>query len=585
MKNRKRLLFGILIVLWVMILVACQNGKTPDEESSDSSASSGSVTKDEESSLQEIEVHTDVNGNSYQNVIYHENGIRATFGVVGGQNLFEPNQDIPFWFTLSGESLHGTEAKVQFTCISLRVNEEKTVILEQPDSGRYTYTGSFRAELNGIYTFTLVLKDDLRLSFRIGVVPKNEMASDAFYFGVQPYICRAYTWGSGYMVSGQTMDESETSILNTIEWLGCNIIREDGTVWETMQPTETSEINFAWMDRLAKVTNERGMILNWLLQTTPRWAVKEEYLSLTDETMYWSVCPQEDKWDAFATALANRYANQDNIFWEIWNEPDWEFFTGTPEDYLALLERTARIFREVNPDVHLYPGGLTVVNDPSDYRYKDSRPFFSGFKRLLEEKLIDTYSIHIHGSFNDTYFFNTLKAMTEQIEEAGLSMAGIYNTEAGLSTSNETEMAENLMAKILYTRGHGYKMYVQYDFRATPSYEENSWAIFDSHLQPKKAAIAYAVLIGKLGQAEKVATISDSRSLYADLYYDGQQSIVTVFNDGASRGQLTLPEGVAFRAYDLYGNPMEVKSTMEASLAAFYLVCDGEISADGFVCQ
>jgi len=583
MKQRNSLLWALaaLMLTAVLLLPSCQEWKGSGQET----GSSTITLPTDDTGSGEIEVDTTMNGNKYKHIIYNEKGIRVSFGVVGGQNLFEPNADIPFWFTIAAKELNGTEAKVQLTSIGLRFFEEKSVTLSQPDSEQHTYTGSFTAEKNGIYTMTLILEDDLRFSFRIGVVPKNEKASDIFYFGVQPYICRAYTWGSGYTVKGQTVDESEASILNTIEWLGCNLIREDGTVWETMQPTENSEINYIWMDRLADATDKRDIVLNWLLQTTPRWAVKEEYLSWTDENMYWSVCPQEDKWDAYATALANRYAAKDNIFWEIWNEPDWEFFTGTPEDYLDLLERTAKIFRAVNPEVHLYPGGLTVVNDPSDYRYKDSRPYFAGFKKLLDQKLIDTFAIHIHGTFNDTYFFNTLNAMTQQAEEAGLSMSGIYNTEAGLYSENEDIMATNLMAKILYSRGHDYKMYVQYDFRATPSNESNAWAIFDSSLSPRKAAIAYAVLIGKLGQAEKVATISDSRSLYADLYYDGEQSIVTVFNDGASLGRLTVPEGIAFEAYDLYGNPIDFDGTVDASLSAVYLVCDGKISADGFVCE
>ena len=165
---------------------------------------------------------------------------------------------------------------------------------------------------------------------------------------------------------------------------------------------------------------------------------------MTDENMYWSVCPVEEKWDKYARALAERYAKEDGILWEIWNEPDWEFFTGKPEDYLSLLERTAKIFREVNPSVYLYPGGLTVVNEPSDYRYKDSRPYFAGFRRLLDGKLINNYSVHIHGTFGEEYFHGTLEEMTRQAKEAGLSTEGIYNTEAGVFETNEQTQANIL---------------------------------------------------------------------------------------------------------------------------------------------
>ncbi|MDD4774763.1 MAG: hypothetical protein PHZ09_14370 [Eubacteriales bacterium] len=480
-----------------------------------------------------------LDGNKHTNAGYNKGGLKINFGVLGGQNLFEPG-DIDYWIEITGRELDGTEATIRFTSAALKVKEKISVTLSQPDDGKRTYIGTFSAQLNGVYTLELNLEKDIDLFFSVGIVPKNEIAGDAFYFGVQPYVMRAYTWGGGYNVDGQTMEQSETSILNTVEWLGCNIIREDG-VWAAMQSAENAEMNFGWMDRIIQKTQERGIVLNWLLGTAPEWAIKEEYRHLTDPSMVWSVCPVEDKWDAYVTALADRYADNGNILWEIWNEPDWEFFTGMPEDYLDLLERTARIFRSRNPGVLLYPGGLTVANDPNDYRYKDSRPYFAGFKRLLDEGLIDTYSIHIHGLFDDYYFFDTLNEMTKQIEAAGLDMSGIYNTEAGLYETDQDLHARHLMAKILYTRGHDYKMYVQYSFRAFPADGEDGWAMFDTYLQPKRAAIAYAALIGKLGQSEKTGTISDDRSLYADIYYDGSQSVVTVFNDGTKSGKLTPP--------------------------------------------
>lgn len=532
----------------------------------------------------EIILNGKLEGNKYKNAAYNKDGIRVNFGVLGGQNMFEPGEDIDFWIQVTGKELDGTEAVIRFTSTALRIKEKTSVTLSQPDGGRQTYTGSFKAELNGVYTLELNLAKDIDLFFNVGVVPKNKIAGGDFWFGVQPYVMRAYTWGSGYTVDGQTMEESETSIFNTIEWLGCNITREDG-VWGIMQPVENAEMNYGWMDRIIQKTEERGMILNWLLGTAPEWAVKEEYRQLTDDSMVWSVCPQEDKWDAYVTALADRYAADKNIFWEIWNEPDWEFFTGMPEDYLSLLERTAKIFRSRNPGVLLYPGGLTVVNDPNDHRYKDSRPYYAGFKKLLDRGLIDTYSIHIHGLFDDYYFFNTLKEMTKQAGEAGLDMSGIYNTEAGLYETDQDKHAKHLMAKILYTRGHDYKMYVQYSFRAFPADGEDGWAMFDTYLQPKKAAIAYAVLIGKLGQSKKTGTVSDGRSLYADIYYDGTRSVVTVFNDGTKSGKLTPPEGTEFEAYDIYGNPITVDGPVEASLSPVYLVFDGMITADGFVCE
>lgn len=140
-------------------------------------------------------------GNKYKNASYNKSGIKINFGILGGQNLFEPGDDIDFWLEVTGKELDGIEAVIRFTSAALRVNEKISVTLSQPDDGRQTYTESFSAELNGVYTLTLTL-GDIDLHFNVGVAWKNEIAGDAFYFGVQPYVMRAYTWGDGYAVDG-----------------------------------------------------------------------------------------------------------------------------------------------------------------------------------------------------------------------------------------------------------------------------------------------------------------------------------------------------------------------------------------------
>lgn len=54
--------------------------------------------------------------------------------------------------------------------------------------------------------------------------------------------------------------------------------------------------------------------------------------------------------------------------WEIWNEPDgWQFWSGTPEQFFDLYERTARHMRQADPSIRVGGAGILWWND-ADYR-------------------------------------------------------------------------------------------------------------------------------------------------------------------------------------------------------------------------
>ena len=79
---------------------------------------------------------------------------------------------------------------------------------------------SFTSETNGIYTVSIDLTDRTHYSFNIGILPRNEQADDDFYYGIQPYITRAYRWGEGFQVPNYNAEESVNKILDTADYLG-----------------------------------------------------------------------------------------------------------------------------------------------------------------------------------------------------------------------------------------------------------------------------------------------------------------------------------------------------------------------------
>lgn len=55
-------------------------------------------------------------------------------------------------------------------------------------------------------------------------------------------------------------------------------------------------------------------------------------------------------------------------YWEFWNEPDGLFWSGTPQQFFQLYEKTARALKSVDPTLKVGSGGLAASAQASPYR-------------------------------------------------------------------------------------------------------------------------------------------------------------------------------------------------------------------------
>ena len=127
------------------------------------------------------------------------------FGVEGDDNLFEPNEKINVVLECLNESLSGSKAIVSIT--SEQTGFRKWGYVTFDYNSPYNVLSFFSQE-NGIFTIKIKQLGEEGRIFTVGVLPKNEQASDDFYYGIQPYITRAYTWGEGFCVPGYNAEES-----------------------------------------------------------------------------------------------------------------------------------------------------------------------------------------------------------------------------------------------------------------------------------------------------------------------------------------------------------------------------------------
>ena len=570
--------------------------------SSSSSSSGSSIDQSSQSSRVEISSNAVSNNSSnstdskpkeefyYQNA-YINTPVILSFGVINHCNLFEPNQDITYYFTVSSKSLNGKKATVTFKNDDFSISKTATHTISFGNSDRAEARGSFKASKNGIYTFELKIDGvtDI-LKFNVGIVPKSKQANGNFLFGTQPYyldLMHSYTTA----IEGQSNTSSMVSILDTIEWLGYNMIRENGISWSDMQKSAADTMNFTYFDRCLDAIEARNMKLMWIIGGSTSWSVMKKYSEVA-KGQYWRYPPEKEYWDKRITAIANHYKNRDSIIYEIWNEADWEFFMGTEEEYLTLLDSACRILKGANKNNFVIPSALVSNWETSlnpEVFAKDSAKYYSKYKQLYDLGLINTLNIHNHALFIPNTFFEGINSFLQKIQKAGFTSVPSKPivSEAGLWSKDDDVQSAGLMSKILWYRANNYGGYVAYTFR-TEAYGDDSeltWQMFNSYLQPRKSAIAYATLINFLGQSNFIETIPNGEEYtFADIYYENNKSIVPIYSVNNYGGTLVINTKTSFKVYDIYGNQINKTSTNNyvANKDVIYLVFDGKVKASDF---
>lgn len=175
------------------------------------------------------------------------------------------------------------------------------------------------------------------------------------------------------MAYGNTLIEmSDRSLAYTLDdaaRIGVSTVRTD-LDWANIQPTSARTYEWERFDRIVNGARERGLTILPVLAYTPAWARADGCDS--------HMCPPADhrQFAEFAAEAARRYAGEDVLAWEIWNEPNDSGFwspAADPEEYATLLQVTSEAIRRVDPSALIVLGGLASLDNeggdltPSDF--------------------------------------------------------------------------------------------------------------------------------------------------------------------------------------------------------------------------
>ena len=180
------------------------------------------------------------------------------------------------------------------------------------------------------------------------------------------------------------------------------------------------------------------------------WTKSPETLALIkergDEQQQWRYPPRADLWRVWVRALAQRY-KQSVSHYEIWNEPDLEFFKGTPAQYHELLRIADEEIHAANPAAIVISGGIAGM-DLRDYKPEV-------LPGVLEGGHFDRVGYHRHGTFS---------RLEGEIDNRVLPMMRKYNvtkplyfteTAMGSTYSAEFKQAVELPKRLAFVWSRG----------------------------------------------------------------------------------------------------------------------------------
>ncbi|MBN1955551.1 MAG: hypothetical protein JW900_10950 [Anaerolineae bacterium] len=242
-------------------------------------------------------------------------------------------------------------------------------------------------------------------------------------------------------------------------------------------------------------------------------------------------------WGRFVHAAVSRYSAQVQ-YWEVWNEPEWVFWSGTEADYARLLQVGYRAIKDACPGCSVLFAGLHYWADPTFY------------ERVLDI-LNDEPDAAAHDYFFDVmsvHFYSRPSSVLDQVNairngmSAHVSPHPIWLTETGVPVwddavvdpdptrydfaATQEEAAAYVLQSYAYAWAADVERYLF--FRTSDADMGEYFGLLRNDLSPRPAYTAYQV----------AATYMVSPTLVTHWDYGGGASRVTLW--GTPYGKVSV---------------------------------------------
>lgn len=361
--------------------------------------------------------------------------------------------------------------------------------------------------------------------------------------------------------------------------LGAKWVRlwDTGDTWNRYEPEKGK---FLWeaLDEKVKAAERNGVKVLYVFAYTPTWA------SARPDEPHWTgkgarAEPRDiEDWKNFVRAVARRYRGRISAY-EVWNEPNAGFFTGTVAAYVRLLQSAYTVIKHQDPSAVVLGisgtgGYLSWMED--------------AFKLGALESM-DAVSVHTYTSPRSPEAANLVgryESTHELIERYGHARP-LWNTEVGAwqpervggRPMTEEQIAERAPAETRPNWLSGWPYRPISEQRAAEycartylislacdvkrlfwySWFPHGFPMFTDANEPRLLCLAYGAMAAHLSDAKFLRRVDlGSRDLFLLIFQTSQGAIAAAWSAQGQPVRLAVPTaGRPARVYDMWGNGQE----------------------------
>jgi hypothetical protein len=330
--------------------------------------------------------------------------------------------------------------------------------------------------------------------------------------------------------------------------IGARIVRT-GVDWDGVQP-RPDQWDWTVMDRLVSLFAEQGIELQYTFAYTPKWASTAP----PDEQSYriWSrMPPRLDAWGDYVQTIVSRYRGKIR-FWEVWNEPDLDFFRGSADDYLAMSAIAYERTKRANPQAVVLSAGFSSRPDGADF-----------IEKVLARggAHIDALAWHQHGTFEDMR--HILEDRVAKLRQRHLPGKPWIMNECGLAVpdsgrASQRRQAQALVKKMTYLWSRGALGHMWYQLRDDTRFvvaSERPFGLLMGDFSPKAPFAAYNTLTGLLAGKRFAGELDLGPTATALEFADDNARVLVMFTARAHELRVLQTDAREAHAVDLMGNP------------------------------
>jgi hypothetical protein len=205
---------------------------------------------------------------------------------------------------------------------------------------------------------------------------------------------------------------------------------DSGDIWAHIEP-QRGVYHWADLDRDVQQAAAHHSQFMLTLGQTPVWASADP----TKPSVYGNGlgAPPKDigDWKAFVRAAATRYKGRIQAY-EVWNEPDQNFYTGTPAQLVLLENATAEVVKQTDPSALVVAPAVSGGNSAPALKWYDDYLSAGGGRAA------DVIAYHLYNDQAETDA-QAMAAFRGVLKAHGLDRKPVWNTESGLDRAGHTE--------------------------------------------------------------------------------------------------------------------------------------------------